>query len=182
MTVTMEKPDAIPQSLEAVLDELKLPLGYKAELIEGEISVTPPPNGEHEGFFARLNREFNRKGDRLVSGGTGLITPLGRFIPDLTVVSPEYFYTDPQERWRQTKGIELVVEITSSNPSNDRDAKRRGYAAASIPLYLLVDRKDKQTILFSKPQRGDYRVREPRPISEPIPLPAPFDFTLKDFV
>lgn len=180
MTVTMEKPDAIPQSLEAVLDELELPLGYKAELIEGEITVAPPPNGEHEGFFAELNYEFSREGWR-VSGGTGLITPLGRFIPDLTVARRDYFRAAPLEHWRHPDGVELVVEITSSNPSNDRESKRRGYAAAGIPLYLLVDRTDKQTILFSQPQRGDYRVREPRPISEPIALPAPFDFTLEDF-
>ena len=180
MTVPMEKPDAIPQSLEAVLDELELPLGFKAELIEGEISVTSPPNGEHDGFFSELTYEFSRK-DWRVSGGTGLITPLGRFIPDLTVARRDYFRAAPQEHWRHPDGVELVVEITSSKPSNDRESKRRGYAAAGIPLYLLVERSDKQTVLFSRPQRGDYRVREPRPISEPIPLPAPFDFTLTDF-
>ena len=180
MTVTMEKPDAIPQSLEAVMDELELPLGYKAELIEGEISVVPPPNGEHEAFFVQLNYEFHRQGGWRVSGGTGLITPLGRFIPDLTVARREFFLPAPQDHWRHPEGVELVAEITSSNPSNDRDAKRRGYAAAGIPLYLLVDRANKQTILFSQPQRGDYRGRDFRPITGPVPLPAPFDFTLED--
>jgi Uma2 family endonuclease len=52
MTVTMDK----PMSLEAALDELELSPGYKAELIEGEIIVTPPANREHESVISELTR------------------------------------------------------------------------------------------------------------------------------
>ena len=79
-------------------------------------------------------------------------------------------------------GVALVVEITSSNPTVDRDAKRRGYAAAKVPLYLLVDREEKQTVLFSAPARGDYRTVSSRPITEQVDLPAPFGFAVEDFI
>lgn len=41
--------------------ELDTPAGFKAELIEGEIVVTPPPNGSHETAFALLIRQFIRQ-------------------------------------------------------------------------------------------------------------------------
>jgi Uma2 family endonuclease len=72
--------------------------------------------------------------------------------------------------------------MTVSNPSADRDSKRLGYAAAGIPLYLLVDRSAKQTILFSEPTRGRYRTVTSHEITDPVALPAPFSFTLEDLV
>lgn len=41
--------------------ELDTPAGFRAELIEGEIVVTAPPDGSHETAFALLNRQFMRK-------------------------------------------------------------------------------------------------------------------------
>jgi hypothetical protein len=176
MTVAMEK----PQALDDVLDSLELPPGYKAETIEGHISVTPPPNSEHEGMFASLTRQFTRK-DWWVSANTGLITPLGRYIPDLTVVADRNFFEGGlTESWRSPEAVALVVEITSSDPGADRDTKRRGYASAGIRFYLLVDREAKQTVLFSAPARGDYQTVSSRPITEPVDLPAPFGFSLED--
>jgi Uma2 family endonuclease len=177
MTVTMEK----PQALDELLDSLELPPGYKAETTEGQITVTPPPNDEHESVFAELTYQLNVKGWR-VSGNSGLITPLGHFIPDLTVARKEYFTATSGTSWRNPEGVALVAEITSSNPSADRDGKRRGYATVGIPLYLLVDREAKQTILFSAPARGDYRTISSRPITEQIDLPVPFGFSLEDIV
>ena len=53
----------------------------------------------------------------------------------------------------------MVVEVTSSAPADDREAKRRAYAAVGIPLYLLVDRGRRETVLFSQPdvEAKDYR-------------------------
>jgi Uma2 family endonuclease len=185
MASLMERPSATdehePVEPEKLLDSLELPPGYRAELIEGDIVVTPPPNAEHEGYFAETTFQFNMHGWR-VSGNTGLLTPLGRFQPDLTVARRGYFSRDEPGAWRSAEGVTLVVEITSSNPSNGRDSKRRGYAAAKIPLYLLIDRKAKETALFSEPSRADYTVTARRPIDDPIPLPEPFSFTLEDFL
>src|SRR6266702_660771 len=185
MTVLMERPSATdehgPLEPEGLLDSLELPPGYKAELIEGDIVVTRPPGAEHEGSFAETNYQFNMQGWR-VSGNTGLLTPLGRFLPDLTVARRGYFSRDEPSGWRSPDGVALVVEITCSNPDKDRGAKRRGYAGAGIPLYLLIDRKAKQTVLFSEPRDGDYAVTARSPIDEPIPLPEPFSFTLEDFL
>ena len=182
MTVLMERPHDVDgeQGLtpEALLDSMELPPGYKAELIEGDIVMSPPPDEEHEETFAEINHQFNARGWR-VSGNYGLATPRGRFLPDLTVAPREFFARRTGENWRSPERAALVVEITSTNPGKDRDAKRRGYAAAGIPLYLLVDRGRQETVLFTDPQHGDYRRALPHPSGQAIPLPAPFSFPLE---
>lgn len=188
MTVLMDRPSATDEnegpSPEELLYSLELPPGYRAELIEGDIIVTPPPNMEHEGYFVETTARFIENGWR-VSGTLGLVTPLGLIEPDLTVARREYFANQKPGGWRTWQnpdGVALVAEITSSNPLKDRDSKRRGYAGAKIPLYLLIDRKAKATVLFSEPEDGDYKIADRRPIDEPIPLPEPFSFTLEDIL
>lgn len=170
-----------PVDLDEVLDVLEIPLGYKAESLEGRIVLTGLLGGGHEGVVVELSYRFARNG-WLVSARSGLITPLGRFIPDLTVADEAFFAAGTGVWWRSPEGGGLVAEVTSSHPSLDRDGKRRGYAAAGIPLYLLVDREAKRTVLFSGPGRGDYRTVSTRLIAEPVELPAPFGFALEDFV
>ncbi len=158
--------------------DLSLPEGYRAELIEREIVVSPPPDGDHEDVLAYLVRDvYQQSTSKLhVSGHKGLITPVGRFIPDATIGREGLFRG--QEPWANPKGVVMTVEVTSSRPGTDRDPKRRGYAAAGVPFYLLVDRTDGAVTLFSKPRDGDYRGSARVPFGEPLELPAPFEFTL----
>jgi len=183
MTVLMDRPSATDENWnpkpEELLDSLELPPGYKAELIEGDIVVTPPPSFNHESVLMRMSRQLYPR-DWATAGNLGVVTPLGRFVPDLVVTSFDYWERDSDESWQTSADIAMVVEVTSSNPTKDRDPKRRGYAKAEIPLYLLVDRQTKETVLFSEPENGDYRAADRRPLGDPIPLPAPFSFTLEE--
>ncbi|MFI9363693.1 Uma2 family endonuclease [Kitasatospora sp. NPDC053057] len=173
----VEHPLGEDKLLQAFL-ELDTPPGYKAELIEGEIFVTPPPDGEHETAFSLLNRQFMRKAEAEfdLSGNKGLIVPTGRFIPDGTVSPVGHFLNSGS--WADAAGVLLVFEVTSTAPRRDREQKRRGYAAAGIPCYLLVDRSEGKVTLFTKPEGDDYTEKEPVPFGKPIDLPAPFSFTL----
>ncbi|MFD4654794.1 Uma2 family endonuclease [Kitasatospora sp. NPDC058444] len=158
---------------------LDTPPGFKAELIEGEIVVTPPPDGPHETAFSLLAKQFFRKAaiDLDLSGNKGLIIgPKSRFIPDGTVVPVGHF--ENADSWAPAEGVLLVFEITSSNPHKDREPKRRGYAAAGIPCYLLIDRSEGMVTLFTSPRDGDYVTRSQVEFGKPIDLPAPFSFTL----
>ncbi|MDH6578072.1 Uma2 family endonuclease [Kitasatospora sp. MAP5-34] len=158
--------------------ELDTPAGFKAELIEGEIVVTPPPSGSHETVFALINRQFMRKSavELDLAGNKGLAVPRGHYIPDGTI-SPVGHFEDA-DSWADPTGVLLVFEITSSNPTKDREAKRRGYAAAKIPCYLLIDRSDRSVTLFTDPAEGDYRAHSQVPFGKPLDLPAPFSFAL----
>ncbi|GAA2786529.1 Uma2 family endonuclease [Kitasatospora paracochleata] len=158
--------------------ELETPPGYRAELIDGEIVVTPPPDGSHETAFSLINKQFVRRSaiDLDVSGNKGLVVPGGHFIPDGTI-SPVGHFEDA-EPWAGPGGVLLVFEITSTNPVRDREAKRRGYAAAGIPCYLLVDRGHGTVTLFTDPSDGDYQAHSEVTFGKPLELPAPFSFTL----
>jgi Uma2 family endonuclease len=185
MQDVMERPSVTDEhgrpDSDEFLDSLDLPPGFKAELIEGDIVVTPAPDEEHEAYFVETSARLIENGWR-TSGNYGLVTPLGKFQPDLTIARREFFARREHRSYRSPDGVALVVEITSSNPSSDRDSKRRGYAQAKIPLYLLIDRKAERTVLFSEPVQGDYAVADSRPIGEPVPLPEPFAFTLEDYL
>jgi Uma2 family endonuclease len=163
--------------LEAFL-ALETPEGFKAELIEGEIVVTPPPDGDHETAIGRIVRQVNRQcsAELDFAGGKGLIVPTGRFIPDGTFAV--YGAMLGRESWSKPEGVLMVLEVTSSRPGKDREQKRLGYAAAGIPLYLVVDRQRDQVVLHSEPRHGDYTVVATVALGDPLRLPQPFDFEL----
>ncbi|MBO1418303.1 Uma2 family endonuclease [Streptomyces sp. FH025] len=163
--------------LEAFL-ALDTPLGFKAELIEGEIVVTPPPDGEHETLVGRLHGQVVRQGPKAIdfAGGKGLIVPSGRFIPDGTFTVRGAMIKCGS--WSVPDGVLMVAEVTSSRPDKDRVTKRKGYAAAGIPLYLLVDREKDQVVLHSDPRGDDYLATVVVPIGSPLDLPEPFGFAL----
>ena len=55
-------------------------------------------------------------------------------IPDLTFARRELDIFLDAPPWMPADGVAMVVEITSSQPGRDRDAKRHAYACARIPL------------------------------------------------
>ncbi len=163
--------------LEAFL-ALDAPEGFKAELIEGKIVVTPPPDGEHETVIGRIVWQIARQCPKGIdfAPGKGLIVPDGRYIPDGTFAKRAAFAT--ADSWWKPEGVLMVLEVTSRRPGKDREEKRRGYAAAGIPLYLLLDRKEGRAVLHSDPEEDEYRSVTTVKIGDPLDLPAPFAFAL----
>jgi Uma2 family endonuclease len=157
---------------------LETPEGFKAELIEGEIVVTPPPDGDHETVISRIARQIHRLASEEMdfAGTKGLIVPTGHLIPDGTVTRAGALLG--RESWSKPEGVLMVLEVTSRHPHKDREQKRRGYAAAEIPLYLLVDRQRDRLVLHSEPLRGDYNVTAIAALGDPLTLPHPFGFDL----
>ncbi|MFD4949497.1 Uma2 family endonuclease [Streptomyces sp. NPDC058409] len=166
---------------------LDTPEGFRAELIEGEIVVTPPPDGDHEDCIslilkqvirlARTDMDFSgNKGLKLKSGGG---CPKNHVIPDGTFAPTELRLYRGADPWMPCEGVALVVEVTSSKPRADRTDKRHCYARGPIPLYLLVDREESSVTLFSDPEEDDYRQHCTIPLGKPLTLPTPFGFDLE---
>lgn len=163
-------------------EALDAPEGSKVEIVQGELTVSPPPDMPHNLTADALN-------DLLVPrkpAGAGLFQTLALavpsiqnlFIPDLVVYPrdeiPASGHSAPSEH------ALLVVEITSpSNPEHDRTTKVSGYAAGRVPLYLLIDRYDRNgptVTLHAEPRGGVYQYVHRFVFGQPVPLPAPFGF------
>ncbi|WP_405928406.1 Uma2 family endonuclease [Streptomyces griseus] len=166
---------------------LGMPEGFRAELIDGEIVVRPLPDGDHEDYIglivdqvtrrARTRMQFSgNKGLKLRSGGG---CPKNHAIPDGTFAPLELRLFRGADPWMPCEGVALVVEVTTTKPQADREAKRRCYARGGIPLYLLIDRDDSSVTLFSDPENDDYRQLLTTPYGKPLPLPEPFAFDLE---
>ncbi|TLS47313.1 Uma2 family endonuclease [Streptomyces montanus] len=179
-----------PLTQEEVLLEgflaLDTPEGFRAELIEGDIVVTPPPDGEHERYISRTVRQVIRrsrtdmdfsgnKGLKLRSGGA---CPKNHVIPDITFAPVELDLFGAASSWMPCDGVAMVMEVTSTKPETDREAKRRCYARGGIPLYLLVDRVASSVTLFSDPDKDEYRQHCTLPLGKSLALPEPFAFDL----
>ncbi|MEU9043929.1 MULTISPECIES: Uma2 family endonuclease [unclassified Kitasatospora] len=171
---------------------LHSPEGFRAELIEGEIIVAPPSDGDHEDYIDLLIDQVKaRSRVRMqVSGGKGLRLissgpcPKNHVVPDATFAPRELRLFRGAPPWMEPDGVAMVAEVTSSKPDQDRITKRHGYARAGIPLYLLVDRERSRISLFGEPHREEYTEVHLAAFGEPLLLPAPFEFELdtKDFL
>ncbi|MFM9444148.1 hypothetical protein [Streptomyces acidiscabies] len=90
---------------------LDTPEGFRAELIEREIVVTPPPDGDHEKYISRVVRQVIRRSctDMDFAGNKGLrlrsgeASPWNHVIPDVTFAAVDLdLFSDPaDEDYRQ---------------------------------------------------------------------------------
>ncbi|MFE7950620.1 Uma2 family endonuclease [Streptomyces sp. NPDC057426] len=158
------------------------PKGWRVELIEGEIYVVPPANGQHEEIVSELSGQFRDHDKR-----TGRYTGIGLYlpgasdpihvIPDL-VIAPKGSFDDQQE-WHSPEPVLLVAEVTSSSTAaRDRDLKIRGYARAGIAVYLLIDREAGEAVVCSDPEDDDYTRKSAHRLGLSVPLPHPLGFAL----
>lgn len=176
--------DPMARSVEDAFDAISTaaPEGWRVELIEGEVHVTPPANGEHEEIVSELSAQVVIQRRELARyTGLGLEVPgasgTGRVIPDL-VVAPKGSFSDRHE-YHDPSPVLLVAEVTSrSTAERDRGGKREGYAAAGVPLYLLVDRASGTAKVFSQPADGHYTHSEETVLSKTLALPDPLGIEL----
>ncbi|MEU6373663.1 Uma2 family endonuclease [Streptomyces sp. NPDC046909] len=179
-------PDDSDSSVETAFERISAaaPRGWRVELIEGEIHVTPPANGEHEEFVSELTDQVvERRHDRSLRNYTGIglnvpgASDTGHVVPDL-VIAPKGSFDDKEE-WHEPSTVLLVAEVTStSTAERDRDKKIRGYARAGIPVYLLIDREEAEVIVYSEPSGDEYAQGPKHKIGLTVPLPAPLGFDL----
>ena len=170
--------DQLVEDVLVVHDELDVPEGHKAEVIEGRIVLSPTPTPRHGLIFTRLARQIGRllpdNMDHTNNITLEMPATRERYIPDLVVMSVDKLESD---NWLcQAKDAKLVAEIVSpSNARDDRVIKVRGYAASGVPIYLLIDPLEKEVTLFTEPAGECYRQAHRVPFGAVIALPEPYD-------
>jgi Uma2 family endonuclease len=140
---------------------MELPEGYRAEIIEGAIEVSPTGRLSHAQIVNRLRNALVRflgEGEYASYQDTNVIFRRKGWIPDVFVAPTDLEpYADEDGLGADAAAVRLVVEVVSPgkrNQDRDRVRKRREYARAGIPLYVLIDDYDDYgaVTLFAGPQ------------------------------
>lgn len=120
--------------------------GYRYELVEGHLLVTPKPLPPHEMVTWRLARLFtawtlDHPGIMVLLGGTLDIAPGTHLEPDLLLM-PEF--TQVPAKWLGVSGHLLAIEVSGRGSRiYDRDYKRPAYLAAGVREFWRVDLRDR---------------------------------------
>jgi Uma2 family endonuclease len=182
-----EKEDAVAVlqhelTLSEAADQLSRALpGHRVEILQGRLTVTPPPDGSHALSLTWLIEAFAGAGARKAGlryvQGIGLWLPAlsdDFAIPDFSVVDADFRDAHVTKNCFAPNVFRLVVEVTSSNWSDDLGQKVESYAEAGIPAYLIADRKHDEVLLYQDPADGKYPdpVRYKRGQAVPVPESA----------
>ncbi len=149
LEAVMPKVATPPSDLDDVLWQawkaMELPEGYHAEIVEGFIEVSPTGRYSH-------GRIANRLRNRLVSflaGGEfaawqdmNVIHKHKVWIPDVFVAAE---HVTEDGLGIAASAVQLIVEVVSPGKDSierDRKRKRRAYARAGVPVYVIVDDYD----------------------------------------
>ncbi|MFG2909511.1 Uma2 family endonuclease [Kitasatospora sp. NPDC048286] len=139
----------LDQALWEMWKSADVPEGYRLEIIEENLAVSPTGGTRHLTVNRRLGRALH---DHLSGSGYGPAQD-GNVIAGLKVLIPDVFVapddTDeiehPEGLGLLASGIPLVAETVSPGAENRRRGhvlKRRAYAAAGIPVYVIIDDHD----------------------------------------
>lgn len=167
--------NVVPSSAESELDgvlwqawkAMELPEGYRAEIIEGAIEVSPTGRYSHSQIVHLLREElgeFLRGGDFAARNDTNVVHQGSVWVPDLFIAprDTERYVTD-DGLGLVAAAVRLVVEVVSPgkrNQDRDRVKKRREYARAGIAVYVIIDDYDSDgtvTVLTEpRPEHADW--------------------------
>ncbi|MCX5169103.1 Uma2 family endonuclease [Streptomyces antibioticus] len=168
------------------------PMPIRPEYVEGTVIVPPQPDDQHNHGTLELAFQFRASGFHLVGMGNGYRaahpdgSTMSLLVPDFYVrrrrpTELDESYRKAHKGWYPVDMIALVGEVTSGNHETDTGAKLRTYAAAGIPLYVLIDRHAGTAHCYGDPVLpGDdptdayYATDTKVDLGDPLPLPAPY--------
>ncbi|MCP9991583.1 Uma2 family endonuclease [Streptomyces albogriseolus] len=182
MTPTTEhRPQMSVEEFEEL--ERRAPETVRLEFINGKVQVKAVTDGNHDQIVAWLQRLcMQHRPELWLYGDRGMKVEAyrrGRARPD-GVLAP-FGFAKGHGDWSEAEGVLMVVEVTSHDSDTDRRdrvEKPGGYAAAGIPVYLLIDRDDCSVVVFNQPEGGRYRHQEKLPFGASVKLPDPVNVTL----
>ncbi|QDN99704.1 Uma2 family endonuclease [Streptomyces sp. RLB3-17] len=130
---------------------MELPEGYRAEIIEGAIEVSPTARRSHGLITNRVRRALDKfldGGEYACHQGVNVIHRRKAWIPD-AFVAPEDTqpWGDEDDLGVRAEAVYPIVEVVSPgkrNQDRDRVRKLREYARAGIPTYVGIDDYDAQ--------------------------------------
>lgn len=188
MTVMAERPTTSgteSQSFEellAVLDELDVPDGFRAEIIKGNIVVSP----WSKGYYHRVMRLVCMQLEPYLPAGHRMsCSPFLYAFPGVERAYGPDIHGAPEQVFETTsnhldgEALSFVAELTSAATRDaDLTDKADVYGRAGVPVYLVLDMQEQQATVLWTPSAKGYASRCTRPFGEKLPMPEPFDCLL----
>jgi Uma2 family endonuclease len=152
---------SLRRSPKTIDDYRALPDDVRAELIRGEIYVTPSPSARrHQDVVGEIYVHLK---PHVESRGLGRVylSPVDVHLPSGDVVGPDLVHV-ARERLHIVADVitgipDLAIEVVSpSHPERDRIVKRCLYAENGVPEYWIVE-PDSRAIQVLRLDGGEYR-------------------------
>jgi Uma2 family endonuclease len=182
--VTDDKPvSELDEILWQTWKALDLPEGYRAEIIEGAIEVSPTGRRRHTVLINRLRRALDvhlAGSDHAPYQDGNVIHRRKSWIPDI-FVAPEDLDEIPDEEdlGVDATGVPMVIEVVSPGRRNierDRVRKRREYARAGIAVYVIIDDFDAEGVVLvltaPNPKKATYEDEHRVPYGADAVIPS----------
>ncbi|WP_341483244.1 Uma2 family endonuclease [Streptomyces tubbatahanensis] len=179
---TPEVPEDSFQALFRTLMTMEVPDGYRAEIIRGNIVMSPWSRGYYLDVMDALVEQLMPRlpESERVSYAPFLFALPGQeraYGPDVYVAARQAFRTT--ERFIDGEALTLAAELTSSSTRNaDWLDKLPVYARAGVPVYLVLDMQVHTASAFWEPTPEGYAKRSVAKFGEKLRLPPPFAFDL----
>ncbi|MYT33263.1 MULTISPECIES: Uma2 family endonuclease [unclassified Streptomyces] len=181
MTISLERTEWIEMAksgdltLDQLFDQLErmpVPEGYKVEIVEGTVFMSPQRDVHWDTIFeitTALREQFGGK-KRLVKSDVRIDFPGEKngFCPDVAKLAENA--KKENGRWRY-QDVEFVAEVISKGTAaNDYGPKLTAYATAEVPVYVIADPYLGRCRVFTQPKDGDYENDVTVSYGEPIDL------------
>ena len=139
------------------LEKMPIPEGYKTEIVGGHIFMAPQRDAHWEiilGIVEQLRVKYPRK---RVKSDVRIDYPghLNGFASDVTLLA-EGATRNGDGRWRCEDVVFIAEVISRRTAGNDYGPKKDAYAAAGVPVYLIVDPYTGEWHLHTLPKDGEY--------------------------
>lgn len=126
---------------------MRLPDGVRAELIEGELFMSPAPKFRHQRIVSNLHFAL-RKHVEARRLGIVVDSPIDVHLPSGNVVQPDLVFAAEANRtilrdWVRGTPDLLVEVISPESAERDRIVKRDLYARNGVPEYWIVDEQSR---------------------------------------
>ncbi|MFJ9181049.1 Uma2 family endonuclease [Streptomyces sp. NPDC102360] len=145
------------QILDEMFDQMTIPEGYKAEIVEGIVYMSPQRDTHWEiiaDIYEQLRTKYPRK---RVKSDVRIDYPgnLNGFATDVTLVS-ETAEKNAKGLWLWQDVVFVAEVISKGTAQNDYGPKKTAYAAAEVPVYLVADPYQGKCHLYTQPKGGEY--------------------------
>ncbi|WP_332888254.1 Uma2 family endonuclease [Streptomyces carminius] len=182
----LERPTAIDvpfgtarfRKLCRTLLSMEVPDGYRAEIVGGNIVMSPWSKGYYLPVMQSLRTQL---GPHLPPGHTVDHAPFLFAFPGVErAYGPDVFVADmaafrTRKRYIDGDALSFVAELTSDSTREvDWNDKVSVYGRCGVPVYLLLDMREQAATVFWRPSERGYNARLTTPFGEPLRIPEPF--------